>query len=152
MRAERDGLLAAKGIKEEEDLFYRAGAEPELYPGERNDLLYSVLSQALKNYAKDTRPYCIITSLLDANPRVGTCEKILKEVKSILRQNNKMSRPVREQLKSLGFSVIEDGPHFKLKFKDPRYMFTVSKTPSDSRSARNLAANICQKIDIEKRI
>lgn len=49
LRAERDGLMAARGTVNRDGLFYNTGSEDELYPGERNDLLYSVLSQVLNN-------------------------------------------------------------------------------------------------------
>lgn len=50
LRAERDGLIAARGTTSRDGLFYNAGSEDELYPGERNDLLYSILSQVLNKY------------------------------------------------------------------------------------------------------
>ena len=152
LRAERDGLMAARGTISRGGLFYNAGSEDELYPGERNGLLYSILSQALIKYEKDTRPYSIIRSLLDANPKVGTCEKIIKGVEAIFRSGEKLTKASKGQLKDLGFTIEEDGPHYKLIFKDPRYMFTVAKTPSDHRGAKNLTSKICKVLDVEKKL
>lgn len=152
LRAERDGLMAARGTANRDGLFYNTGSEDELYPGERNDLLYSVLSQVLNNYEQGTRPHSIIRSLLDANPRVGTCEKIIKGVKAIFRSGEKMTKTTKGQLKDLGFTIEEDGPHYKIVFKDPRYMFTVSKTPGDYRGAKNLTTMICKTLDVEKKL
>ena len=95
LRAERDGLMAARGTANRDGLFYNTGSEDELYPGERNDLLYSVLSQVLNNYEQGTRPHSIIRSLPDANPRVGTCEKIIKGVKAIFRSGEKMTKTTK---------------------------------------------------------
>ena len=152
LRAERDGLMAARGTANRDGLFYNTGSEDELYPGERNDLLYSVLSQVLNNYEQGTRPHSIIRSLLDANPRVGTCEKIIKGVKAIFRSGEKMTKTTKGQLKDLGFTIEEDGPHYKIVFKDPRYMFTVAKTPGDYRGAKNLTTMICKTLDVEKKL
>lgn len=152
LRAERDGLMAARGTSNSNGLFYNTGSENELYPGERNDLLYSVLSQALNNYEQDTRPYSIIRSLLTANPRVGNCEKIIKGVKAIFRSGEKMTKTTKGQLKDLGFTIDENGPHYKIVFKDPRYMFTVAKTPGDCRGAKNLTTMICKTLDVEKKL
>ena len=63
-----------------------------------------------------------------------------------------MTKTTKGQLKELGFTIEEDGPHYKIIFKDPRYMFTVAKTPSDHRGAKNLASKICTALDVEKKI
>ena len=152
LRAERDGLLAARGTTSRNGLFYNVGEETELYLGERNDLLYSILSQVLSKYESDTRPYCIIRSLLDANPKVGNCEKIMNEIKAVFRSGEKMTKATKCRLEELGFTIEEGGPHYKIIFKDPRYMFTVSKTPSDHRGAKNLISTICRALDVEKKI
>lgn len=152
LRAERDGLMAAKGTRNRDGFFYNAGAEGELYPGERNDLLYSILSQTLSKYEEGTRPHCIVKSLLEANPKIGTCEKIIAGVEAVFRSSERLTKTMKCQLKDLGFTIEEDGPHYKLIFKDPRYMFTVAKTPSDHRGAKNLTSKICKMLDVEKRL
>ncbi|WP_087234324.1 hypothetical protein [Pseudoflavonifractor sp. An176] len=153
LRAERDGLMAARGTVNKDGMFYNAGLEDELYPGERNDLLYSILFQVLNKYEEGTRPYCIVKSLLDANPKIGTCETIIKGVETAFRSGEKLTKVVKGQLKDLGFTIEEDGPHYKLVFKDPRYMFIVAKTPSDHhRGAKNLTRNICRALDVEKKL
>lgn len=152
LRAERDSLMAAIETSNSDNLFYNAGTEKELYPGERNDLLYSVLSQVLNKYEESTRPYCIIKSLLDANPKLGACEKIIKGVETAFKSGERLTKVSKNQLTDLGFTIEGDGPHYKLVFKDPRYMFTVAKTPSDYRSVKNLVSKICKMLDVEKKI
>ena len=151
LRAERDGLMAARGTTNRDGLFYSAGSEDELYPGERNDLLYSILSQVLDKYEEGTRPHCIIKSLLDANPKVGTCEKIIKGIEATFRSGEKLTKVSKGQLRDLGFTIEEDGPHYKLVFKDPRYMFTAAKTPSNHRGSKNLKGTICKALNVEKK-
>ena len=152
LRAERDGLMAARGTTNGDGLFYHAGSEKELYPGEFNDLLCSILSQVLNKYEEGTRPHSIIKSLLEANPKIGTCETIIKGVETTLRSGGKLTTSMKRQLKDLGFEIEEDGPHYKLVFKDPRYMFTVAKTPSDHRATKNLISKICKMLNVERKI
>ena len=152
LRAERDGLMLARGTTNRDGLFYNAGSEDELYLGERNDLLYSILSQVLNKYEEGTRPHSIIKSLLDANPKIGTCENIINGIEAAFRSGEKLTKASKGKLRDLGFTIEEDGAHYKLVFKDPRYMFTVAKTPSDHRGVKNLTSKICKVLDVEKKL
>ena len=50
---------------------------------------------------------------------------------------------MKKDLENLGFTIIEEGKHFKLVYYgDNRYMTTAAKTPSDTRTGSNLAAGI----------
>ena len=50
---------------------------------------------------------------------------------------------MRQELQSLGFEITEAGKHYKIPYRgDHRYMVTVGKTPSDTRSGNNTAALI----------
>lgn len=140
-------------ISETEDAcFYKMGKEPNLYASERNDLLYSILSQAQNKYDVNSRGYVIIQSLLEANPQVGECSKIVSELRNIFSGDGRLTSSKKSQLKGLGFSVEEEGSHYKIIFHDERYMFTVSKTPSDHREGKNMISDICKIIDIERKI
>jgi hypothetical protein len=58
-----------------------------------------------------------------------------------------MDAKLRATLKKLGFSILEDGKHFKIKFNDDnRYMFAFPKSPSDHRGGKNMASDICKKL------
>ncbi len=46
----------------------------------------------------------------------------------------------------------EEGPHYKVIFHDERYMFTVSKTPSDYREGKNMISEIAKIIEVERKI
>ena len=64
----------------------------------------------------------------------------------------RLNKTAKAQLKDLGFIIEEDGPHYKIIFHDPRYMFTVSKTPSDHREGKNMISQIRAVIDVNKKI
>ena len=54
---------------------------------------------------------------------------------------------IRQRLLELGFTITEDGKHYKVRYKnDNRYMSTISKTASDHRTGDNSASIICQKM------
>lgn len=152
LEAQRDTLRVALKGSSEESYFYKAGKEVSLYPSEKEDLLYSILSQVQSKYPEDSRAYVIIQSLLEANPKCGECEKIIAGIRSVFNNGGRLNKSTKVQLKSLGFTIEEDGIHYKLIFHDPRYIFSVSKTPSDHREGKNLISDICNIIDIERRI
>ena len=152
LRAQLSTCMAAMNDASDANCFYRSGAEPELYAGERNDLLYSILSQVQDKFSVNSRAQTIIQSLLEANPRQGECAKIISTVRNILGNGAKLSKTDKGKLSALGFSIDEDGPHYKLVFHDSRYMVTLPKTPSDHREGKNLISHICNVIDVEKKI
>ena len=63
-----------------------------------------------------------------------------------------MSSSEQARLKDLGFTVIDEGPHFKLQFHDCRYTFSIPRTPSDHREGKNTASDICKAIAIERKL
>ena len=136
----------------EEDSFYRPGEEKELYPGERCDLLRSILSQVVEKYPENSRAEALIRSMLAANPRVGGCSKLIDTIREVFRNGEKLSNVDRKRLEGLGFTITEEGSHNKLVFLDPRYTFTASKTPSDRRGGNNLISVLCGTLDVERKI
>lgn len=152
LRSQLDALRVSMKTTEGSGHFYRAGEEPELYPSEKSDLLYSILTQVQDRYDQSSRAYTIIQSLLAANPKVGECSRITTGVRSVFNGQGRLTKADIASLKELGFTVKEDGPHYKLTFHDTRYMFTASKTPSDHREGKNLISDICKVIDIERKI
>lgn len=151
LRSQLDMLRVKINGDSEDSCFYKIGSELNLYAGEKNDLLYSVLSQVQNRYSQNSRGYAIIQTLLEANPRSGECEKIINGVREIFGNGGKLTKSGKSQLQDLGFTIEEDGPHYKLIFHDSRYMFTVAKTPGDHREGKNLISQICNAIDVEKK-
>ena len=152
LRAQLDTMRAALNNDSEDACFYKVGAEPNLYAGERSDLLRSILSQVLSKYDSSSRPYVLIQSMLDANPEVGECDRVMSGVSTIFGGDGRLNKTSKAQLKDLGFTIEEDGPHYKIVFHDPRYMFTVSKTPSDHREGKNMISQIRSMIDVNRKI
>lgn len=132
--------------------FYLAGKEDTLYSSERNDLLFSILSQVQDKYEKNSRAYLLINSMLEANPRDGECGRVMDVINKIFKNGENLGSAEKSQLKECGFIIEEDSAHYKLIFHDKRYMFAVSKTPSDHRGGKNLKCNIGKIINIEKKI
>lgn len=152
LRAQLDTLRASLDSGETDSRFYKNGKEPSLYAGEREDLLYSILSQVQSRYDPNSRAFLIIQSLIDANPRSGECKRIIDCVRDVFGNGGQLSKTGKAKLRDVGFTIEEGGSHYKITFYDPRYMFTVSKTPSDYREGMNLASDICKMLDVEKRL
>lgn len=152
LRSQLDTLKATMRPNDAEICFYKMGTEPSLYPSERNDLLFSILSQVQQKYEKNSRAYTIIQSLLEANPCAGECARIMEGIRSVFSNGGTFNKASKSQLKELGFSIEEGGSHYKITFHDPRYSFTVAKTPSDHREGKNLVSDICKVLDVGKKI
>lgn len=135
------------------EYFYKKGEEKELYFSERNDLLYSVLSQSKNKFDQGSRGYLLIEDMLKANPLVGECEKAVETVKKVFKKSGGLSSADKSELENCGFKIEDDGAHYKIYFyNDSRYMFTVSRTPSDHRQGKNLASDIIKIIDVGKKL
>jgi hypothetical protein len=81
--------------------------------------------------------------LLQANPPGTAAASMDADVKAALRAYKSMDAKTRSALGSLGFSITEDGKHYKAVFRgDPRYMFTLPKTSGDHRAGKNAASDI----------
>ena len=58
-----------------------------------------------------------------------------------------MTRDVSEALTELGFSISEDGKHYKLTYMDDdRYTFALPKSGSDYRGGLNAASDISKRV------
>ena len=152
LRSQLDSLKVKSNTEDESSTFLRVGKEVALYPTERNDLLYSILSQVKNRYGEDSRAGVLIESILEANPKSGSCEHITETVKRIIGKGTRLTNNDKQELSEVGFSFEEQGAHYKMTFHNSRYKFVVAKTPSDYREGQNLASDICKIIDVEKKI
>lgn len=135
------------------EYFYKKGAEKELYFSERNDLLYSILSQSKDKFDQGSRGYLLIEDMLQSNPLVGECEKAVETVKRVFKKSGALTSADKADLENCGFKIEDDGAHYKILFHDdPRCMFTVSRTPSDHRQGKNLTSDIIKIIDVGKKL
>ena len=92
----------------------------------------------------------MIKSLLDQNPKDGTTDEKLGRIRDLLANNDRLTSTMRSELKDLGFTITENGKHIKLVFHDPKYTFSMARTPSDHRAAQNMASDVLKVVDYKK--
>lgn len=147
---ENESLKQFLKEKQSDKLFYNPGREPELYQGERNDLLFYALAAARKNSKDDSRKAHLIDDLLCANPEIGTYRQLSEDLSRIFRPGDNLNEHTIAQLQALGFQLKSDNSHYKFVFGgDNRYTMTVPKTGSDHRGFKNMLSTIKNLIGIE---
>lgn len=58
-----------------------------------------------------------------------------------------MSTTIRQELMDMGFTISDDGKHYKIRMNDDsRYLVTISKTASDHKTGENTAATIIRQM------
>ena len=68
-------------------------------------------------------------------------------LKGALRAYRTMDGKTRKTLEGMGFSISEDGKHYKLIFQnDDRYTFPLAKSGSDYRGGLNAASDIAKRL------
>lgn len=116
---------------------FSGGAETEFYPGEMNDVLIEACRLLQRQCVPDGRT----ADLLDDFLRTHTPSRERKRRMDCIQDAFSSDLPHRRRIASLneaGFTVSEDGPHYKLVYEnDGRYTFSLSKTPSDRRAMKN---------------
>lgn len=152
LNSQLDVLRATLSSMSEDKCFYKMGKEPDIFRGERNDLLFSILTQVMGKYPPDSRAHVLIKTLIDANPKVGENDRVMTEIRNVFSDGERLTATKKARLKALGFTIEEDGSHYKLIFHDQRYMFTVSKTPGDHRGGANLLSKLCNMLETERKI
>ncbi|MDO4521016.1 MAG: hypothetical protein Q4B44_05185, partial [Erysipelotrichaceae bacterium] len=69
------------------------------------------------------------------------------ELKKAFKGYNTMSSALRQQLINMGFTISEEGKHYKLIYRnDPRFCTVIAKTGSDHREGMNIAAKIIREM------
>jgi hypothetical protein len=123
----------------------RTGGEQDLYPGELGDIVRDALLDALNRVRQDGRRQHIISALIDANDAIGESGRLKEKIKELLRGYSGIDAKVRRGLEDMGFTISEDGKHYKLVFQgDDRYTFTLAKSGSDHRGGLNAASDIAR--------
>ena len=146
LQYENQGLRAKYAAVESVPLIY-SGEEEEFYQGEIRDVILSSLNEMLSATESATRKADILEDVLENNPYYRLAEERKQRVKSLFKGYKNLTGAMRRELLSLGFEITEEGKHYKITYReDPRYMVTIGKTPSDSRSGDNNAALISKKM------
>ena len=120
----------------------------EYYTGEISDLIINLLTQINKFIPDNTRPKEIIDSFLLSNGYMNIGKKLFEQIDIAL--NEKSLEKRQRELEHLGFTMTE-GTHNKAYFHNPKYSFTLAKTPSDHRSPENTFSDIKKSLDIYKK-
>lgn len=119
------------------------GKEQDLYPHEIRDIAIAAIEEALRTTRESSRRQHVLTDLLTTNQPSRHAEKLQEEIKLLFKTYRDMDAPTRSALLKLGFSISEDGKHYKVVFQgDGRYTFTLPKTSSDHRAGKNIASDI----------
>lgn len=122
-------------------IFY--GEEEEFFHGEISDMILNIISEALRNTQCNTRRYDVLSDILAKNNYEGLLDSKASEVKTVFRDYKTLSSATRQFLKDLGFTITEDGKHYRLTYYgDGRYNTTIAKTGSDHREGKNIASTI----------
>ena len=114
-----------------------------------DDEIKSLVITSLDNYKRisdeSTRRYHIADDIIRSN---AIKENITPdEIKQCLNDYKGLDQKTRSKLIGFGFTIQEEGRHYKLTYcEDPRYVFTLPKTPSDHRSGKNCASDIIRTI------
>jgi hypothetical protein len=116
-----------------------------------NDEIISVVrdaaAEAISRVQPNGRREHILRAITTSNPPSQIPSDGRERLKSLLRDYRSMTKEVRDGLHALGFTITEDGKHFKLIYKsDDRYVFPCPKTSSDHRAGLNLASDIAKRI------
>lgn len=140
LRYENQGLRAKFDATDTLPIIFM-GDENELYQGEIKDLILTLLSDSLDSLQTQSRRSDVIKDILRNNEYKKMSKERALKVKSVLKNYAGMTSKVRQVLEELGFVLTEEGKHIKATYYgDGRYHITFAKTPSDSRTGKNLAS------------
>ncbi len=123
--------------------FISAGEEQDLYTNEIREIVIAALREAYRLSREGSRRQHVLADLLAKNKTLNGSEKNQEEIKNLFRAYRDMDSSTRTALNRLGFSLSEEGKHYKLVFQgDGRYTVTLPKTSSDHRAGKNIASDI----------
>lgn len=123
------------------------GEEQELFTGEIKDIILSELVAAQSRQKDDSRRLHVLSDVVESNDYQRLLEKKQEEAKRIFKGVKNVSGRQKSQIKDFGFTISEEGKHYKLRYyDDSRYQVSMAKTSSDGRAGANLAAEIIKKM------
>jgi HPt (histidine-containing phosphotransfer) domain-containing protein len=126
-------------------LALRTGEEQDLYPGELAGIVLDAIQDASTRVVQGGRRAHVLLEILAVNDASGEAEHMREELKEFLRGFKHMGTKVRRGLERMGFTISEEGKHYKLVFQgDDRYTFALPKSGSDQRGGLNAASDIAR--------
>lgn len=122
----------------------RTGSEQDLYANEVLGIVRDAVADAKSRVPTGSRRQHVLTAVLQANPASEDIAGSMRDrLKQLLRGSKGMDAKIRRGLEEMGFSITEEGKHYKLAFQgDDRYLFTLPKSGSDHRGGLNAASDI----------
>lgn len=140
-------LLALDTGRDESSLIFKPNDQQEFFPGEFNCYLKDCLADGVRNFPEESRRKAVIDSALTMLPENSPARDRRERLKEILRDYSSMTKPIRDGLTGLGFSISDDGKHYKLVYmEDGNYTFALPKTGSDHRGGLNAASDIGKRV------
>jgi len=89
----------------------------------------------------------VLSDIIRSNPVTCPVSDKKEKIKQMLKTYDGMSKTLRQELNDFGYTITEEGKHYKLTFfEDNRYATCLSKTPSDHREGKNAASEIIGKM------
>lgn len=123
----------------------------EFFNNEQYDLVVNILEKAFQTIEKDSRSHELLEGILEVNPLSGQGKIIDETIKKILSKGENPKDRDLAELKAIGFEVISDNNHYRLLYKgNDKYTITLYKTPSDTRSGKNMVSDIIKTISVYK--
>lgn len=118
-------------------------SERDYYDGEIFNIVREAIEGGIARVPADSRRQHVLQALAEANPDNGASSRYRERLKASLRGYTHMDAKTRKELEDMGFSITEQGKHYKLLYQgDDRYTFPLSKSGSDHRAGLNAAADI----------
>ena len=123
------------------------GEEQSFYPNEIAALICEILYANRETTILDSRRRHIVDAIINNNLGMSVIETRRRTIRELLNGYTSLTPKIRRGLEDVGFSISEEGKHYKLLFQgDGRYIFSLAKSGSDHRGGANMASDICKTI------
>lgn len=144
--AEIIGLRASLSANEQKPLLLM-GEEEDFFAGEILEILSDALKESVKNEKEGSRRAIVLNDVIEHNGSPARLAEMKEELKKAFKGYKTMSSVLRQQLINMGFTISEEGKHYKLIYRnDPRFCTVIAKTGSDHREGMNIAAKIIREM------
>lgn len=120
--------------------------ETDLYPGEISCIIADALNDAMARTLIGSRRHDVLSSVVASFGSNTSLADRRTKIKELLRDYRSLDGKTRRSLESFGFSISEEGKHYKLVFQDDRYVFSLPKSGGDWRGGMNMVSDIAGKL------
>lgn len=141
---------------EEAQGFFLKSHEHDLFTDEREEIILTILKEALDNLpladrkgSNHTRRADLLEDIVRSNDWDAVAKKRSRreeDVKRVVTGYQTMTASVEKSLESLGFTVEKGTKHYKILYHgDSRYVLTTSNSGSDRREGLNVATDMIRR-------